>query len=141
MALALGAAGVAFILAFSQGNLSEILVENGCPRPVTGRGAINDSSAGDLRRYRLLKNSPEGPNKVGSAGESGFMHMHARFQGLDRTPLWSSQVAVSIYVDSLKSSQTSVNRIIGFMFHRHCRYWYVNDKIAVEGMHQPDNLN
>ena len=43
----------------------------------TGQGAINVGKNGDLRRYRLNKTGPEGPNKVGRAGACGFTRARA----------------------------------------------------------------
>ena len=53
----------------------------------TGQVTVKDGSTGDLQRYSLKKNGPEGPNKVGSAGKRGFTRVHARLQGQDIPPL------------------------------------------------------
>ena len=50
-------------------------------------------SAGDLRRYHLFNNWPEGLNKVGRAVECGFTRARTRLWGPNKPPLWYPQVA------------------------------------------------
>ena len=64
LAMAFGAAGTAFLLAAVCREISDIL-----------------GSSGDLQRYRLFKNWPEGPDKIGSTGERGFARARKRLQG------------------------------------------------------------
>ena len=57
-------------------------------------GAMGTSyRAGDLRRFRLLKNWPEVPEKVCRVGERRFTRACAHRRLPDRPPLWSLQVA------------------------------------------------
>ena len=77
--------------AAARGNLLDILRKFRPPPGNTGRGAVDDGYAGDLRRYRQKKTRPEGPGKVGSAGERGLRaHTHPGAQ--PTLSWWSLQV-------------------------------------------------
>ena len=62
----------------------------------TGRGAVNDGSAGDLWNYRLKKTGPEVLDNLCRVGKCGFTHACAHLRGQDIPLLWSLQVEVSI---------------------------------------------
>ena len=55
--------------------------------------------AGSELPYKKI--GPEGPNKVGSAGDTGFMRTRAHVRGQDRPPLWSLQVGGGLIQQSL----------------------------------------